>query len=70
MLNTVKTSTSTVKYLPGTVDDPSRRKPDVSLAAEKINWRPTIGIDEGLQRTVEYFRKEVHAQSTEMFKKE
>ncbi len=37
-------------------DDPKRRKPDISLAIEKLGWKPTLGLDEGLSRTIDYFR--------------
>ena len=37
-------------------DDPKRRKPDISLAAEKLGWKPTLGLDEGLVRTIDYFK--------------
>ena len=36
-------------------DDPSRRCPDISLAKELLGWAPTVNIDEGLRRTVEWF---------------
>jgi len=38
-------------------DDPVRRRPDISLAKEKLGWAPTIDIDAGLSRTLEYFRE-------------
>ena len=38
-------------------DDPVRRKPDIGLAKEKLGWAPTIDIDAGLVRTIEYFRQ-------------
>ncbi len=38
-------------------DDPVRRKPDISLAKEKLQWQPTITIDEGLTKTIAYFRE-------------
>jgi len=38
-------------------DDPKRRKPDISLAVEKLGWQPTLGLDEGLRRTIDYFRE-------------
>ena len=41
--------------LPG--DDPKRRKPDITLATEKLGWVPTLGLDEGLVRTIDYFTK-------------
>jgi UDP-glucuronate decarboxylase len=49
-------STSEIVYreLPG--DDPTQRSPDISLAKELISWEPTIGIEEGLQKTIDYFK--------------
>jgi nucleoside-diphosphate-sugar epimerase len=38
-------------------DDPTRRKPDVTLARELLDWRPTTPLETGLSRTLEYFRK-------------
>lgn len=40
-------------------DDPVRRKPDISLAKEKLNWEPKIDINEGLLKTIEYFEKKI-----------
>lgn len=40
--------------LPG--DDPTKRRPDISLAKEKLNWQPEIKLDEGLLKTIEYFK--------------
>lgn len=40
--------------LPG--DDPTKRRPDISLAKEKLGWQPEIKLDEGLVKTIEYFR--------------
>lgn len=37
-------------------DDPTRRKPDISRAIEHLGWQPTIGLDDGLRRTIEYFK--------------
>ena len=37
-------------------DDPKRRKPDISLAIEKLNWRPEYDLDEGLKSTIKYFK--------------
>jgi UDP-glucuronate decarboxylase len=39
-----------------TVDDPQQRKPDITLAKEKLGWEPKIPLEEGLDRTIEYFR--------------
>ncbi|MXO63096.1 NAD-dependent epimerase/dehydratase family protein [Altererythrobacter oceanensis] len=40
-------------------DDPTQRKPDITKAREVLDWQPTIELDEGLDRTVAYFRKVV-----------
>lgn len=37
-------------------DDPKQRKPDISKAKEFLNWEPTIRLEEGLQKTIDYFR--------------
>ncbi len=36
-------------------DDPMQRRPDISIAKEKLKWEPTIQLDEGLQKTIKYF---------------
>jgi len=38
-------------------DDPKQRQPDISLAKQVLGWEPTIPLDQGLERTVEYFRR-------------
>ena len=38
-------------------DDPVRRRPDISLAREKLGWEPSVDLDEGLGKTIEYFEK-------------
>ncbi|MBE7705200.1 MAG: SDR family oxidoreductase [Cyanobacteria bacterium SIG29] len=38
-------------------DDPIQREPDISLAKEKLNWTPSISVEEGLMKTIEYFEK-------------
>lgn len=37
-------------------DDPRQRKPDISLAKDKLSWQPTIPLEEGLKRTIAYFK--------------
>ena len=37
------------------MDDPARRRPDITLAREKLDWEPTVPLDEGLERTIAYF---------------
>jgi UDP-glucuronate decarboxylase len=40
-------------------DDPVRRCPDISLAGEKLGWKPAVSLDEGLVETIPYFRKKL-----------
>jgi len=49
-------SSSTVTHKPLPSDDPVRRRPDIGLARERLKWEPQVSFDEGLARTVEYFR--------------
>lgn len=50
-------SKSKIIYLPLPPDDPRQRKPDISLAKKELNWEPKVGLEEGLGRTIEYFRR-------------
>jgi len=43
------------KELPA--DDPQQRQPDITLAKNKLGWEPTIQLEEGLKKTIEYFRE-------------
>jgi UDP-glucuronate decarboxylase len=49
-------SDSPVVYRALPSDDPVRRRPDISRAQELLGWEPTVPLEEGLKRTVEYFR--------------
>jgi len=46
------------KALPS--DDPKQRKPDITLAKENLNWQPTIHLEDGLKKTINYFAKTLH----------
>ncbi len=48
-------SRSGIVYLPLPGDDPRQRKPDITLAREKLGWEPTIHLEEGLKKTIAYF---------------
>lgn len=48
-------STSTIVHLPLPLDDPTRRRPDISLARSALGWEPTTGLKEGLARTAAFF---------------
>jgi len=49
-------SKSQIVYKPLPQDDPRQRQPDISLAKEKLGWVPTIKLEEGLVKTIGYFR--------------
>jgi UDP-glucuronate decarboxylase len=49
-------SSSKIVREPLPQDDPLQRKPDISLAREKLGWEPKISLKEGLARTIEYFK--------------
>jgi UDP-glucuronate decarboxylase len=50
-------STSRLEFQPVPMDDPRRRQPDISLAREKLGWEPVVRLQEGLERTIAYFRE-------------
>ena len=47
----------TIEHRPRPADDPIQRRPDIAQAQELLDWKPTIDLDEGLARTVDYFRE-------------
>lgn len=49
-------SRSRIIFLPLPEDDPIRRRPDISFAKRIISWTPKISLEEGLEKTIEYFR--------------
>jgi nucleoside-diphosphate-sugar epimerase len=49
-------SRSALQFTARPVDDPHVRRPDVSRAARMFGWKPRVSIEEGIRRTVEYFR--------------
>jgi UDP-glucuronate decarboxylase len=49
-------SKSKIIHLPIPQDDPLQRKPDIELARTKLNWSPLIDLNEGLLKTIEYFK--------------
>jgi len=49
-------SSSPIHHKPLPADDPTRRCPDITRAEEQLGWRPEIGLDEGLERTIRFFK--------------
>ena len=50
-------SSSEIIYMPLPEDDPRQRCPDVSVAAELLDWKPTFALEDGVLRTIEYFKE-------------
>ena len=50
---------SKLVFKPLPSDDPKQRKPDISIAKEKLSWSPTVELEEGLSKTIDYFRKKL-----------
>jgi dTDP-glucose 4,6-dehydratase len=48
---------STIEYKPLPVDDPKVRQPDISRAKEVLGWEPRVEFEEGIKKTIEYFKK-------------
>jgi dTDP-glucose 4,6-dehydratase len=52
-------ATSRIVYRPLPEDDPKVRQPDITRARTLLGWEPKVGLEEGLTKTLEYFRKKV-----------
>ncbi len=50
-------SQSTIEFQPSPMDDPKRRRPDISLAQKGLHWKPRIDIETGLKKTIAYFKE-------------
>ncbi|MCZ6755745.1 MAG: SDR family oxidoreductase [Gemmatimonadetes bacterium] len=52
-------SSSTIEQHPLPTDDPKVRRPDISKARERLQWEPEVSLEEGLLRTIEYFKEQL-----------
>ena len=43
-------------------DDPQQRRPDITRAAQLLNWKPKISMRDGLKKTIDYFRNELEVE--------
>ena len=50
-------SSSEITFIPRPEDDPSVRRPDITLARTELGWEPQVSLDDGLARTIEWFRR-------------
>ena len=49
-------SKSQIVYQPLPADDPTQRQPDITLAKTTMGWEPQVPLEEGLKRTIEYYK--------------
>ena len=54
-------SKSNISYQPLPHDDPKQRQPDITLAKKQLGWEPTIKLEDGLVKTIEYFDTLIHS---------
>lgn len=59
VLELIPQSTSRIIAMPLPQDDPRQRQPDIALAKEKLGWEPKIQLEEGLIRTIDYFKRKI-----------
>lgn len=59
VLKLIPDSKSKIIYKDLPADDPRQRKPDIALAKNKLDWEPKIKLEEGLKKTIEYFRTKI-----------
>jgi UDP-glucuronate decarboxylase len=52
---------SDVEFLPRPQDDPQRRRPDITRAFDELGWKPQVSLDEGIRRTLPWFRSALEA---------
>jgi len=53
-------SKSKIIHMPLPKDDPQQRQPDITKAKNTLGWEPTINLEAGLKKTIEYFKKEIN----------
>jgi nucleoside-diphosphate-sugar epimerase len=58
-IKTMTNSQSEIVFEPLPSDDPTRRKPDIAKAKKILHYEPRVGLDEGLEKTIEWFKSEI-----------
>ncbi len=59
MIKRLTGSKSKIVYKSLPVDDPKQRRPDITIAQKELKWAPKVSAEEGLSRTIEYFKREI-----------
>ena len=57
LIKSLVNSKSSLKYKPMPEDDPLKRKPDITMARSRLNWKPRVELEAGLKETIMYFKR-------------
>lgn len=57
VISLIPDTTSKICYAPLPQDDPRQRKPDITIAQQQLRWQPSVALEEGLLKTISYFRE-------------
>ena len=49
-----------IEYKPLPIDDPKVRQPDITRAKKVLNWQPRVEFDEGIKKTIDYFKESLN----------
>ena len=60
-------SSSEIVYQPLPQDDPLQRRPDLTLASQRLDWRPEVSLEDGLRPVIDYFRGSVESRLIRFF---
>ncbi|KAI5107030.1 UDP-glucuronic acid decarboxylase 1, partial [Silurus meridionalis] len=67
MIKSLVVSRSHIQFLPEAQDDPQRRRPDIRKAKLLLGWEPVVPLEEGLNKTIQYFSKELEHQANNQY---
>uniref|UniRef100_A0A4W4DRK0 UDP-glucuronic acid decarboxylase 1 n=1 Tax=Electrophorus electricus TaxID=8005 RepID=A0A4W4DRK0_ELEEL len=67
MIKSLVVSRSHIQFLPEAQDDPQRRRPDIRKAKMLLGWEPVVPLEEGLNKTIQYFSKELEHQANNQY---
>ncbi|MCZ6558363.1 MAG: SDR family oxidoreductase [SAR324 cluster bacterium] len=59
LIKSLTGSKSKLEHHPAVQDDPVQRNPDITLARKKLDWAPSVPVEEGLRKTIEYFERQL-----------
>lgn len=67
MIRDIVNPKAPIRHVNAVIDDPQKRKPDISVAERELKWRPQFRTEEGLAETIRYFKNKIEQDKREMF---